>query len=294
MYLIWLSVLGLAIGSFLNVVALRYNPDKFIFNRRTLGGRSACPKCANKLNWFELVPLLSFVFLRGRCRNCKNPISFQYPLVEIFSALIFLFIPLFVHSSKFLVLTGNMNLGGAEKIILSVLFILVFLTLLLVFLIDLRLKIIPDELNLFLIILGAIFIFYTSGGFNLTGGSFLGSYAGIFGLRSNIWLNHLLAFGFGALFFGALIFITRGRGMGMGDLKLSAALGFLFGWPDVLLIVALAFILGSVVGLFAMLAQGKRWKSYLPFGPFLALASLIIFFWGHDLVSIYFKLFSLE
>jgi prepilin signal peptidase PulO-like enzyme (type II secretory pathway) len=133
MYLIWLGVLGLAIGSFLNVIALRYNPDKFIFNRRTLGGRSACPKCANKLNWFELVPLLSFVFLRGRCRNCKNPISFQYPLVEIFSALIFLFVSLFIHSPKFLILAGSLNLGGAEKMILSVLFILVFLTLLLVF-----------------------------------------------------------------------------------------------------------------------------------------------------------------
>jgi len=294
MYLIWLSVLGLAIGSFLNVVALRYDPDKFIFNRRTLGGRSACPKCENKLNWFELVPLLSFIFLRGRCRNCKASISFQYPLVEIFSALIFLFVPLFIHSSKFLVLVGDLNLGGVEKIILSILFVLVFLTLLLVFLIDLRLKIIPDELNLFLIILGALLIFFTQSGFDLTGGSFLGSYAGIFGLRSNIWLNHLSALFFGALFFGALILITRGRGMGMGDLKLSAALGFLFGWPDILLIVAIAFILGSIIGLLNMVTGRKRWKSYLPFGPFLALSSIIIFFWGHNIVSVYFNLFSLK
>jgi prepilin signal peptidase PulO-like enzyme (type II secretory pathway) len=124
------------------------------------------------------------------------------------------------------------------------------------------------------------------------GGSFLGSYAVIFGLRENIWLNHLVGLAVGAAFFGVLILITLGRGMGMGDLKLAAALGVIFGWPDIILIIAVSFIVGSLVSLPALITRKKGMKSFLPFGPFLAIASLVIFFFGPDLMRIYFSLFS--
>ena len=277
---IWLFVLGLAIGSFINVLSLRYDPDKFLLNTKVMGGRSFCPHCRNKLNWFELVPLLSFIWLRGRCRTCKTKLSFQYPIVELASGLIFVLVPLITPPTT-------------HYSLLATFYVAVFATLLLISLIDIRLKLIPDEANIFIALLGIPIIFLIKTNFSLTDGSFLGSYAGIFGFRESIWLNHGLALLFGAVFFLILILITRGRGMGMGDLKLAAALGLVFGWPDIILITALSFILGSIFSLPSLITRKKGMKSFLPFGPFLALASLVVYFFGYDLMRLYFQLFNL-
>ena len=121
----------------------------------------------------------------------------------------------------------------------------------------------------------------------------MGSYAALFGFRENIWVNHLFAFFFGAAFFGLLILITRGRGMGFGDLKMAAALGAVFGWADILLVVALSFIIGSLFSLPSLIFKKKGLKSLLPFGPFLAMASIVVFFFGHEIINFYFQLFPL-
>ncbi|MDO8574079.1 MAG: prepilin peptidase [bacterium] len=287
----WLFGLGLAVGSFINVLSLRYDPDRFLLNTKVMGGRSFCPHCRNKLKWFELVPLLSFVWLRGRCRTCQTKISFQYPIVELASALIFVLVPAFLKTSNIQLLTsGHQN--STFYFLFSIFYISVFTALLLISLIDIRLKLIPDEANIFIAILAVPTIILQSSKFGFTSGSFLGSYAGIFGLRENIWLNHGLALLFGVIFFLALILITRGRGMGVGDLKLAGALGLVFGWPDIVLITALSFILGSILSLPSLIMGKKGMKSFLPFGPFLALASLVVYFFGHDLTRMYFNLFS--
>ncbi len=284
---VWSFVFGLAIGSFLNVLACRYDPEKFLLNKESLGGRSACPKCGNKLKWFELIPLLSFIILRARCRNCQSRISFEYPLVEISSALIFTLVPWGLSRLPFFNFFGL----STSYWLLTASYILVLETLLLITLIDVRLKLIPDELNIFLVCLGFIIGFFSRIHFDYVNGSFVGSYAAIFGLRGNVWINHIVASIVAAVFFGFIIFITRGKGMGMGDLKLIAALGLVFGWPDIIMIAALSFIVGSIFSLPALVFRKKHLKSFIPFGPFIATAAAIVFFFGEDLMHLYFSLF---
>lgn len=281
-----LFALGSSVGSFLNVVSLRYDPEKFLFGSSLLG-RSLCPHCGRTLRWFELVPVISFVLQLGRCRRCRAPLSFQYPIGEILSGLIFVFVPLRIVS------LDKIYFQYPALHILSGLWIFVFTAFLLIALIDFRLSIIPDELNISILILGVLLIFASQPGFGLAGGSFLESYAPLFGFRENIWINHALGALIAGLFFLGLIFVTRGRGMGVGDLKLAVPLGLVFGWPDTIFIVGLAFIIGSLFGVYTMLSRGKTLKSFLPFGPFLVVAAAIIFFFGSDLVRWYLSLFGL-
>ena len=276
-----LFILGLAVGSFLDVVASRYDPDTSLLSKKVISGRSRCTSCGRVLKWFELIPLLSFITQAGRCRSCQARLSFEYPLVEVLSGLIFVFVPRAVLSP----------LHSPTDYLGAILWVLTFLTLLLVALIDLRTRIIPDEASVFLASLGILLVLLGASSFGLIDGSFAGGYAALFGIRQNIYVNHLVGFLAAAIFFALLVIITRGRGMGGGDVKLAAALGILFGWPDVILITALAFMLGSVVGLFQILFQGRTLKSFLPFGPFLALGSMLVFFFGEHIIRFYFQLF---
>ncbi|MBU6500328.1 MAG: prepilin peptidase [Patescibacteria group bacterium] len=269
-----LFIFGAAIGSFLNVVSVRYQPDKFLFSGKIIGGRSHCPNCKKTLRWFELVPLLSFMIQGGRCRRCGERLSFQYPAVEIVSGIFFVFVPQYLSSYYSLPITYYT---------LSVLWTLVFLTLLVVFLIDLRLSIIPDEANIILLALAILILVF--GG----GASFSGSYGTLFGFQGNVWLNHIFAAIIGGAFFGFLILATKGRGMGLGDLKLIIPLGFLFGWPDILFIMAAGFIIGAICGGYLILAYGKKLKSAVPFGPFLVASSVLIFFFGRTVLDNYFN-----
>lgn len=278
-----LFIIGLVIGSFLNVVSLRYSGDKSIFGAH-LGGRSRCQHCYQQLRWYELIPIFSFLLQKGRCWVCYKKLSWQYILVEIASGLIFL-LPVYFWQQLRL---------EPYVLIQSFIWIPVFLTFLLIWAIDFRLYLIPDELNLILIGLGFIFIDYQNLyhrlGFGF--GSFLRGYADIFGWQENIWLNHLAAAFIGAAIVGLIIFLTRGKGMGMGDLKLLAALGFLFGWPDVLFIFFLSSIIGAAVSLVLMAFGKKNMTSHIPFGPFLVLSAAIIFFFGHSLLYYYFRFFG--
>lgn len=279
---IFLFILGALFGSFVNVIALRYDPDKFLFSRTTTGGRSHCPNCKTQLRWYELIPFVSFIIQRGKCRTCGARLSLQYFLVELIGGLIFLIVPLGVHQPF---ITQNVWIA------LSALWILAFLLLLIAALIDIRLTLIPDEINVLVFILGVVNIFLAQSLFQK---SFLGPFAMLFGGFGPLWLMHLVGALVGALFFGLLIFVTRGRGMGMGDLKLALALGMLFGWPDVSLIIGLAFIIGSFVALGFMAGHRKSLKSLLPFGPFLVLASFVVFLWGERILNFYFRLFPVQ
>jgi len=288
-----LFLFGLGFGSFLNVVSKRYQPDKRLFDLKVLGGRSQCPKCGARLSWYELIPIVSFLIQLGRCRTCRLPISLEYPIVELASGLVFAFVP----AAVFEAFDVNFaRLGGDLPIwyfLLAGIFILVSLTLILISAIDLRLRIIPDQSNILIAVLGlaAILIF---GYYDLFGdlkGSFLGHYALLFGLRENVWINHLAGALFGLAFFGLIIILSRGRGMGIGDLKLAAALGLFFGWPDIALALALAFIAGAIGSIILLVRRKKGLKSAVPFGPFIALGALLILFFGQTLMDGYFTLF---
>jgi prepilin signal peptidase PulO-like enzyme (type II secretory pathway) len=236
---ILLFCLGLALGSFLHVLASRYDPERFILTRNTLGGRSYCPNCRKTLAWYELIPLVSFLVQQGRCRSCGAKLEWSYFWVELVSGLIVAFAPLP--------------------------WTIVFLVLLLITLIDLRLQIIPDELTVVLIALGI----------GLT--AFMG--------QPSPWTNHLAAAFGAALFFAGLVAITRGKGMGIGDVKLGFALGLIFGYPNTLLLVMLAFVIGAVVGIGLIVSGSKGLKSAVPFGPFLAASAAIVFFWGQVIIE---------
>ncbi len=282
----WLFVFGTAIGSFLNVVALRYDPDKFLFSPEVIGGRSHCPQCKKTLRWFELIPLVSFILQRRRCRNCGMKISFRYPAVEVVSGLIFVLVPM--RLAAFYLLPASLYFYT-----FAALWVFVFELLLLMSLIDLRLSIIPDEINVGLIALGIGVTLLTRPGLSLAYGSFLKGYALLFYFPNSVLANRLLGALFGLLFFGAIIVATRGKGMGMGDVKLSVPLGILFGWPDIIILVGLSFVTGSFFGIYQIFFKEKHLKSALPFGPFLALGSAILFFFGYEIVHSYFQLFTL-
>lgn len=287
---LFLFIFGLGIGSFLNVVSLRYKPEQRLFDLKIIGGRSRCPQCRKQLQWFELIPIISFLFQRGKCRSCGNKLSWQYPIVEFLSGLIFVLVPLNLGISDVLK-TRDLIFGTSEVQLASILWILVFLSFLLLSIIDFRHYIIPDGINIFLAILGIVLIIIAAYQ-PLDGKSFLGHYSLLFGSFGNVWVNHIVAAVLAAGFFGLIIIITRGRAMGGGDLKLAGALGLIFGWPDILLVLALSFIVGALVSLVLIWQKKKTIKDYVPFGPFLVIGSAMVFFFGFEIVRMYLSIFE--
>lgn len=300
MSIVFLFLLGLVFGSFLNVLICRYDENHFILDPKIIGGRSRCPKCRKTLKWFELIPLFSFFLQKKKCRGCKETISFQYPIIEFVSGLIFVFVPVFIHKYALLfflkpkIVPGSVLFGGFSENAFVVFWIFIVLSLIVLSAIDFKKMIIPNELNVFIGILGAgvSIIAFFSGRFNLFFGSFLGSYASLFGFRENIFLNRIAAVLAAAIFLGSIILVSRGRAIGGGDLKLAVALSLVFGWPDIILILMLSFVIGSIYSLFLIVKKGKKMNDRVPFGPFIAIAAITIFFFGSRLTEIYFNIFK--
>ena len=281
----FLFLFGIVFGSFLNVVSLRYDGEHLTFDSRVIGGRSHCPQCGNTLRWFELIPLVSFLIQGGRCRHCGVNISFQYPIVELIGGLLFMLVPVRV--------AQIFPAVGIVAIFFATLWILAFLVLLLIAIIDIRKGIIPDELQIMLGIVAVIIALLAS--FALPGQniSWLGTYAFIFGALRNPVASGMLGAVFGFLFFEALVLITRGRGIGLGDVKLALPLGFLFGWPDMLFLVIFGFIFGACFGIGAIFLKKKTMQGALPFAPFLSFAAFFVIFFGEPMLQAYFHLLGI-
>lgn len=285
----FLFLIGLALGSFINVLSLRYDPEGRVFSRAVFGGRSRCPKCGRNLEWFELIPIFSYLFLRGRCRTCREGISFQYPLVEFSAGIITLFTAYFFNG-----FFQPPHLIGFY--IFTAVWILIFLALLLITIIDIRHYLVPDELNLLLGVLGlgAFLIKLTAGSWLPPHEAFFTkNYAMIFQIFPGVFVNHIIGAFSGALFFLALVLGSKGKAMGLGDVKLAFALGLALGWPDMALALIFCFISGSVWSLGAIIARKKGMKSLIPFAPFLALGALLVVFLGYPALQGYFSLFGL-
>lgn len=243
-------IFGLLIGSFLNVVILRLKTRESI-----LFTRSHCPHCGKVLKWHQLIPLVSFLIQKGKCTYCKKKISWQYPLVELLTASLFLLI--FNFKLPFLI-TFYYFLIASFLIVISVY--------------DLKYYLIPDE-----IIYPAIIIVLL---FNLT----LHHYTIL--LSKTFWILMLLSLS-GAGFFFLIVLISKGKWMGLGDVKLAVFMGLLLGWPSILLALFLSFIIGGFVGLILILFGRKTLKSEIPFGPFLCLGTLITLLYGSQILSWY-------
>lgn len=251
-------ILGLIIGSFLNVVIFRLNTKK------SFGGRSACMSCQNKLSWFELIPLASYIGLLGRCRNCKTKISIQYPLVELAVGIIFA--AFFIKFQDIFFLSAY---GFAAQYAYYTLF---FSLLLVVATYDLKHKIIPDVLSF---ILGVVSFL----------GIFLFDSAGV--LLPYWHMPALLQFLAGplvALPFALLWLVSRGTWMGLGDAKLAVSLGWLLGISVATSGIVLAFWIGAGAGLLLLLIPQKyKMRSEIPFAPYLAVGSFLAFLFNLNL-----------
>lgn len=252
--------LGMIIGSFLNVVIYRFNSGK------TLGGRSMCMSCGNKLKWYELIPVISFLAQLGRCRSCNTKISNQYILVELSTGLIFTFIA--YHFLPILALSQNLF------IFLVSFFMLIFSLLIVIAVYDIRHKIIPDKLVYTFAFLSLISVFINPTGI---GPTFF--YPTIGALVAGPLL---------ALPFALLWVISKGKWMGLGDAKLILGIGWILGIIYGATALMFSFWLGTIISLLLIFISHKKltMKMEIPFAPFLILGTLIVFLCKIDLFSL--------
>jgi leader peptidase (prepilin peptidase)/N-methyltransferase len=232
-----LFVLGAIIGSFLNVVILRL-PEE---GESIVYPASRCPSCRVPIPWYDNIPLLSFLLLRGHCRSCRAGISWQYPLVELAMALL----------SAALFLRFDLSFALLRGLFFTA-------ALLAVSVIDLRLQIIPDRISLPGIVAGFLCSLVTPEP---------GWHSSAIGLLVGGGSLYLIAWGYHAL--------TGRDGMGGGDIKLLAMIGAFLGWQSLLFVLFASSLTGSLVGLACMWRQGRGGLTRIPFGPFLALAAVL-------------------
>lgn len=254
-------IFGLTVGSFLNVCIYRLPKGESIVNPP-----SHCPKCNKKISWFNNIPLISYILLRGKCRNCKTAISPRYFLVELITGLMFVFL--------------MMKFGPSFDFFIFAIFTCILIV---VTFIDFDHFLIPDVLVLPGIVLGLAVSFKNSLLMNLSPLFFDVSYP------LSAFLNSLTGaiFGFLSLLFVAVLgeMLFKKEAMGGGDLKLLAMMGAFLGWRNVFFTIFMSSLVGSVIGIAMILLKRKgRWE-YIPYGPYLALAGIISIFWGDILIA---------
>lgn len=230
-------ILGLIVGSFINAWVWRVK-----FGYSVWRGRSMCPACRKPLTPFELVPVLSFIALKGRCSSCQAKISWQYPLVELASAILFVL---------------AFSLYGTSLVFLVYLLFVISI-LLAIFVFDLKYYLIPDQFTLPAILIVILFDLV---------------------LKRDL-ISVVIGAGVGLLFFAIQFVVSRGAWIGGGDLRLGLLMGLILGWPMILLALFISYITGALVGITLLLKKTKDWKSQLPFGPFLTGSTIFCLFWG--------------
>lgn len=252
-FLIFSFLLGLFIGSFLNCIIYRLKTEKSF-----LRGRSFCPHCKHILSWKDLIPVLSFILLKGKCRYCKKKISFQYPLVELSTGLFFSLYPLspLFHLSQDTI---------AMAIISSIFYFLIVCFSIIIFVFDLKYYLIPDRVIYPAILVSFIYLLYFS--------FFL------FDSKIHFYNSLLVTFSI-AFFFFSLWFFSKGKAMGFGDWEVAVFLGFFLGYPKILISLFLSFFIGALVGLILICFKKKTLKSEIPFAPFLIIGCFLSFFLG--------------
>lgn len=247
-----LFILGSAIGSFLNVVIDRSARSE------TLLGRSYCDHCKATLSSVDLVPIVSFVGLEGRCRRCRKKISWQYPFVEALSGSLFAFT------------FYQLSVSSGLSLYLLLYFLFLISIFIVVAAIDLKFNLIPTT---FVFLASAIALFYNY----------------IF-LSSPVFIEHVASAFLLGLFFFVLFAVTKGRGMGSGDIPLAFLIGMVLGWPNSIAAIFLAFTSGALISIILVLVGKKGLKQTIPFGPFLVTTAVVVMFWGDKIVNYYLSL----
>ena len=243
---------GLAYGSFLNVVILRFDDWQSIAK-----DRSHCPNCKAGLKWYDLVPILSYAQLLGKCRYCKKLISWQYPIVELSTACLI--------AGGYFLLFNLSSLDLYQQIIGMTCLVLAFGAMMTIFVHDLTEMMVPDLMANILLVIAIVYslIVYRD------------------------YLGSLYAAAIGFVPIMLLVYPSRGKWMGEGDIKIAGGLALLVGWPSAVVFMVTAFILGGAFGTIGLLTRKVQMKTAVPFGPFLILAAIIALFWGGDVVAWY-------
>lgn len=262
LFLIFVFLLGLIIGSFLNCLVWRLHKEE------SLMGRSYCPKCRKQIAWYDNVPLLSFIILGGKCRHCGKPISLQYPVVELITGL--LFVAAFISNFQFLIfnfqtISNFLIFNNLIQLLRDWFLICVMIV---IFIYDLRWYLILDIITLPACLI--IFLFNLSLGFN--------------------WKNLLISGIIGCSFFLIQFLISRGKWIGGGDIRLGLLMGLALGWPNILVAIFIGYLIGSFVSIGLIISGKKSWGSQVPLGIFLSTASIIALFWGEAIIHWYFNL----
>ncbi|MEW6536030.1 MAG: prepilin peptidase [Candidatus Auribacterota bacterium] len=266
---ITLTVLfGLSIGSFLNVCICRIPEELSVVKPP-----SNCPKCNNAISWYDNIPVLSYILLRGKCRHCSTKISVQYPLIELLFAVILLHLYYHYFDSGYRLIAVT-YFGAFSACLLTATVI------------DLKHYIIPDEINLAGIIIACIGAMVYPRLVN----------------EDSIWAGLLhSALGIGAgfaslrlvVYIGGIIF--RREAMGLGDPKFLAMIGAFIGFKMALLVIFISSLLGALVGSIVIyLFRSDKSNTVIPYGPFLALGGYVALLYGNDLVQWYIRLISFE
>jgi prepilin signal peptidase PulO-like enzyme (type II secretory pathway) len=247
----FIFLLGLIIGSFLNVVIIRLREHCSIL------GRSFCINCKKFIKWYDNIPVLSFLLLKAKCRFCKTKISWQYPLVEMITGVLFLLV--YFKYARF-----------SDYLSLAYLFRdLIFIAVLIViFVIDFRWYLILDIVTLPAIVFAL--------GINL----FLGI----------SWLSLLVGGVLGGGFFLAQFLVSGGRWIGGGDIRLGVLMGVMLGWKLILVALFLAYFVGAIVGISLVIFKQKKFSSKIPFGTFLSAAAVVSLLYGEEILQWYLRI----
>jgi len=238
---VFIAVFGAAVGSFLNVCIWRLPEERSIITPR-----SFCPACGHPIRFYDNIPLLSYLLLRGQCRDCRARIPWRYPLVEVLAGALALFL--------------FWKYGLSVKFLVAFLFVA---SLLVITFIDIDHQIIPD-----IITLPGIPIFFLAAVFVMK----LPFYEALWGLLAGGGIFYLIA--------TMYAFLRKQEGMGGGDIKLLAMLGAFLGWKSLIFIILISSLTAAIIGVTLMVLLGKDMKYAVPFGPFLSLAAIAYLFWG--------------
>jgi len=261
-------IVGLIIGSFLGAVNYRLKTAEDIVWKR-----SHCPRCKHAIRWYDNIPLLSFIVLFGRCRDCRKYISWEYPLIELTTGALFAAAAARFFGSPLLGISGIVSGASETSAIIDMSFFLFAVCyLVLIFWHDYDYMLISDAVVYPAMIVTVFYQAY----------KYTQSPLGIADFRSP-FTSALIAALAAAVFFFALIWVSKGKWIGGGDVKLGFLAGLIVGWPKILFVLFLAYLIGSVVSLGLIALKKKTWKSQIPFGPFIVAAIFIVLFFSEQI-----------